>query len=64
MRLFRPEEELPEEGGVVAVPVLRALAADWYGDRLHPDWRPRTVDESQAILDRHGLTGEFWRLPR
>ena len=43
--------------------ILRALAADWYGDRLDPQWRPRTVEQSQAILDRHGLTGPFWRLP-
>ena len=24
--------------------------------------RPRNADESQAILDELGLTGEFWRL--
>jgi hypothetical protein len=65
MQLFRSEEDLPQpRGGVVAVPTLRDLAADWYGDRLDPDWRPRTVEQSQAILERHGLTGEFWRLPR
>ena len=64
MRLFRSEEEIPEpRGGVVPVPQLRALAHDWYGDRLDPDWKPRTVEQSQAILDRHGLTGPFWRLP-
>ena len=64
MRLFRSEEELPGGGGVIPVPTLRVLAAEWYGDRLDPDWRPRGVEESQAILDRHGLTGPFWRLPR
>ena len=64
MRLFRSEEDLPQpRGGVVAVSTLKALAAEWYGDRLDPDWRPRTVEQSQAILDRHGLTGPFWRLP-
>ena len=64
MRLFRSEEELPEpRGGVVPAPRLRKLAAEWYGDRLHPDWRPRRIEESQAILERHGLTGPFWRLP-
>ncbi len=63
MRLFRSEEELPEpRGGVVPVPTLRALAAEWYGDRLDPDWRPRSRDASQAILTRHGLSGPFWSL--
>ena len=33
-----------------------------YGDRLDPDWSPRTIAQSQAILDRHGLTGPFWSL--
>lgn len=65
MRLFRSEEDLPQpRGGVIPVPVLRRLAAEWYGDRLDPDWRPRSIEASQAILDRHGLTGPFWRLPR
>ena len=63
MRLFRSEEDLPEpRGGVIPVRTLRPLAAEWYGDRLDPDWRPRTVEQSQAILGNHGLTGEFWRL--
>ena len=42
---------------------LAELARRWYGDRLDPGWRPRSRDESQAILDAVGLTGEFWRLP-
>ena len=64
MRLFRSEEDLPQpRGGVVAVSTLTSLAAEWYGDRLDPGWRPRRVEQSQAILDRHGLTGPFGRLP-
>ena len=64
MRLFRSEEDLPQpRGGVVPVTTLRPLAAEWYGDRLDPGWRPRSVADSQAILDRHGLSGAFWRLP-
>lgn len=64
MRLFRSEEDLPQpHGGVIEIARLKALAAEWYGDRLDPAWRPRTVEQSQAILTRHGLTGEFWRLP-
>ena len=42
---------------------LSELAHAWWEDRLSPDWRPHTRDGNQAILDRLGLTGDFWRLP-
>jgi hypothetical protein len=61
MRLVR-SDELPEGGALVDLDTLRALSIDWYGDRLDPNWGPRTVEQSQAILDRHGLTGAFWAL--
>ena len=61
MRLVR-SDGVPDGGAVVELDTLAALAADWYGDRLDPDWSPRTVEESQAILARHGLTGAFWSL--
>jgi hypothetical protein len=41
---------------------LAELAEEWWGDRLAPDWRPHTFEQNQAILDRLGLTGDFWRL--
>jgi hypothetical protein len=70
MRLFRSEEEIDgwcaahgrERGAVVPLARLQRLAAAWYGDRLDPDWRPRTRDESQAVLAGAGLDGGFWRL--
>ena len=40
-----------------------ALAPGWYGGRLDSDWRGRTAEESQAVLESVGLTGDFWRLP-
>ena len=52
MRLFRSGEELPEGGAAVPVARLRELATRWYGDRLEPGWRPRTREQSQAILER------------
>jgi hypothetical protein len=61
MRLLRSGSEVAE-GELVDLPTLRRLARRWYGDRLDPDWRPRTLEASQAILDGVGLTGEFWRL--
>jgi hypothetical protein len=63
MLLFRSEEEIEgPRGGVMSVAQLHELAARWYGDRLDADWRPRTVEQSQAILGAVGLTGPFWRL--
>ena len=62
MRLLRSEEEAPGGGAIVPIQQLNALAKPWYGGRLDPDWRPRTVEQSQAILTSAGLTGEFWRL--
>ncbi|HEY2939818.1 MAG TPA: hypothetical protein VGJ27_08400 [Gaiellaceae bacterium] len=51
-----------EPGRTVTAGTLCELAHAWWGNRLAPDWRPRTREESQAILDRLGLTGEFWQL--
>ena len=70
MRLFRSEEEVGEwcrahgrpRGATLDVATLRTLAARWYGDRLDPDWRPRSTAESQRIFAELGLTGDFWRL--
>jgi hypothetical protein len=61
MRLLRSGSEVTE-GEIVELATLWELARRWYGDRLAPDWRPRTRDQSQAILDSVGLTGDFWRL--
>jgi hypothetical protein len=61
MRLLGSRSEVTE-GELVDLPTLRRLARRWYGDRLDPGWRPRTREQSQAILDEVGLTGEFWRL--
>ena len=69
MNLFRSEEHVTrwlagrEPGATIPVATLSKLAHAWYQDRLSPDWRPRTRDENQAILDGLGLTGDFWRLP-
>ena len=69
MNLFRSEEHLTRRlagrtpGAVIPVNTLAELARAWYADRLDPDWRPHTREQNQAILDRVGLTGDFWRLP-
>jgi hypothetical protein len=61
MRLLRSGEG-GTTGELVDLATLAELARRWYGNRLDPDWRPRTLAQSQAILEAVGLTGEFWRL--
>jgi hypothetical protein len=34
----------------------------WYAGRLSPEWRGRSAEDAQAIVDEVGLGGEFWRL--
>jgi hypothetical protein len=51
-----------EPGATLGAPAMNELARAWWWTRLDPGWRPRAVDESQAILDGVGLTGEFWSL--
>ena len=69
MNLFRSEEHVErwiagrEPGATISVAQLCDLAHAWWSDRLSPDWRPHTRHQNQAILDRIGLTGEFWALP-
>lgn len=63
MRLLRSEEDTPAGGATLTARQLNALAQPWYGDRLDADWRPRTRDESQAVLASAGLASPFWELP-
>jgi hypothetical protein len=49
-------------GATISAPKMNELARLWWWTRLDPGWQPRTVTESQAILDAVGLTDEFWRL--
>jgi hypothetical protein len=69
MNLFRSEEHLrtwlgPRAAGpVLPVAKLSALAHAWWADRLDPDWRPRTREQNQAILDGLDLRGVAWELP-
>ena len=71
MNLFRSEEHVARwleskgydrPGETITAGKMCELAHAWWGNRLAPDWRPRTLEESQATLERLGLTGEFWQL--
>ena len=69
MNLFRSEEHIARwlggraPGATIPVATLSDLAYAWWDDRIAADWQPHTRDENQAILERLGLTSEFWRLP-
>lgn len=68
MSLFRSEEHIQrwlgtrDPGAIIPVVMLNELAHAWLTDELAPDWRPRSHEQDQAILDKLELTGEFWRL--
>ena len=68
MLLFRSEDHVKDwlrgrdPGATIPIAKLAELAEAWWGDRLAPDWQPHTREQNQAILDRLGLTGPFWRL--
>jgi hypothetical protein len=69
MNLFRSEEHIArwlagrEPGATITAAKLAELAQAWWNDRLSPRWTPHTREQNQAILERLGLTGEFWVLP-
>jgi len=69
MNLFRSEEHISrwlgarQPGATIPAQTLCDLARAWWDTRLSPDWRPRTREENQAILERLELTGSFWTLP-
>jgi hypothetical protein len=68
MNLFRSEEHIAhwlggrKPGATMSVTKLSELAQAWWDDRLSPDWAPHTRDQNMAILERLGLTGDFWEL--
>jgi hypothetical protein len=70
MLLFRDEEhvdrwcearELPR-GAILTPEQGWRLARGWYQDKLEPDWKRHTVEETEALLAEVGLSGSFWKL--
>jgi len=70
MLLFRSEQHVDRwcrqwnraRGGTLSLVQGWKLAQEWYGDRLSPQWRPKTTDEAQTAFARIGLTGDLWNL--
>jgi len=69
MNLFRSEEHIARwlgertPGATIPVVKLAELAQAWWHDRLAPDWQPHSREQNMGILERLGLSGEFWALP-
>jgi len=51
-----------DPGATISAAQMNEVARAWWWTRLDPGWRPRTVEQSQAILESLGLEGEFWAL--
>lgn len=71
MLFFRSEEHIDrwcmswrmERGAVLSLETGWRLARAWYGeDRRDPEWRRRTVDETEELFASLGLSSDFWRL--
>lgn len=69
MTLFKSEAHLviwlktrgTPRGSVLSLEQAWRLAMAWYGDPRDAQWRPRTREEQQAVVDSIGLRGAFWR---
>ena len=70
MLLFRDEEhvgrwctarDLPR-GAVITPEQTWQLALGWYRDKLKPEWRRHTLEETEALLGTVGLNGSFWNV--
>ena len=70
MLIFLSEDHIDEwctfrarpRGGTMSTEQCWQLAHKWYSDKLSPDWRRKTLEESEAMLSSIGLTEPFWSL--
>lgn len=70
MLLFRGEEHVERwrnqwsqpRGAVLTIEQAWHLAEAWYGSKMERNWRRATVEETEVLLEKLGLTGPFWNL--
>ena len=70
MLLFRGEEHIDRwctqwkqpRGETLTIEQAWRLADAWYGKKMDTDWRRATVDETEDLLAKLGLTTPFWNL--
>ena len=70
MLIFRSEDHIDRwcaarelaRGAILTPQVAWQLAHAWYARKLAADWSRHTVDETEALFARLGLTDSFWAL--
>jgi len=70
MLLFRAEEHIDRwrrqwsqpPGAPLTIDQGWQLARAWFHDKMEPDWRRASIEETEALLERLGLLGSFWSL--
>jgi hypothetical protein len=70
MLFFRSEDHLTKwlsqhrqsRGEALSLGLTWRLAKAWYVDRRDLEWKPRSREQAQAVLDQVGLTSAFWKL--
>ena len=70
MLLFRSEEHVTAwteqrgslRGATMTLEQGWRLALAWFHDRLSPDWRRKTAEETEEVFVGIGLTDPFWKL--
>jgi hypothetical protein len=70
INLFQSEEHAerwrdtakPPATTILPIEQATALANAWYKNKLDPDWRRFTTEETEALFDDLALDPEFWRL--
>ena len=70
MLFFRSEDHVRawcdargrERGAVLSLDRAWRLADGWYRNKLRPNWRRHTLEETEELLRAIGLTGRFWSL--
>lgn len=69
MLLFRSEHHVDRwnaqwnrrRGGTLSLAQGWQLAQVWYGDRLDPNWQPKSAEEAESAFAKIGLEGDFWK---
>ena len=70
MLLFRDEEHIQRwcrtrdlsRGATLTPEQGWQLAHGWFRDKLRPEWKRATLEETEALFGRVGLIGDFWNL--